>query len=144
MEQDIAWHCSSQDRSVVLERLAIAAVEAQQRLDIVAEDGMAVSHEAGSSWVWLDLEGTQHVSIPNPDRIMLCEEEIDRVRGSTYRIYSACLKVRLDRRGSAGSDWTRCRFRRCGNSGGDLLATSPRCLRSLIHGVFHVYRLPDA
>jgi hypothetical protein len=85
VEQDVIWDRSSQGRSEVLERLAIAAVEAQERPDTAEEDRTAASHTVDSLRVWPGSGGAHRVGIPNPNSIILsvarseCDEDIDTV-----------------------------------------------------------------
>jgi hypothetical protein len=86
-EPNVVWDRSSQSRWEVVERLAIAVVEAQERLDIAGEDRTAASRKVYSLWMWLDFGGAHRVTIPKLGRIVLSsarserEDDTDTVRG---------------------------------------------------------------
>jgi hypothetical protein len=55
----------------VLERLAIAAVEARESFDTAGEDRTAARDRVCSSWIWLECGGAHRGSIPGLGRIVL-------------------------------------------------------------------------
>jgi hypothetical protein len=68
----------------VLERLAIAAVEARESFDTAGEDRTAARDRVCSSWIWLECGGAHRGSIPGlgpHSALSEREEDTGMVRG---------------------------------------------------------------